>query len=267
VFGDGACYGRLQGNIYLKVIIDREDKMKKLISFMALVAFFTFTQMAMADYTIKINQGLYQTGNGGEFRIDPGTDGLPWASGFYSSKTKNVGFNPSFQSFCLEQNEYISYNTTYSAVLNTAAVAGGIGGNPDPLSWGTAYLYYNFAKGTLENYDYLTELGRKGSAAALQNAIWVLENELNMTPGEVAANIFLSSLIGSGQRYADLAAARGDNNLGSQYGAFVGVKVLNLYDGATLKQDQLVVVPIPATVWLLGAGLVALIGIQRRKMI
>ena len=52
-------------------------------------------------------------------------------------------------------------------------------------------------------------------------------------------------------------------------GAF-GVRALNLYedghagDPLYLRQDMLVVVPIPAAAWLLGSGLLGLVVIRRR---
>ena len=47
-----------------------------------------------------------------------------------------------FLTFCLEINEFISYNTPYYANIASGAVNGGAGGgNPDQLDSKTAYLY------------------------------------------------------------------------------------------------------------------------------
>ena len=64
--------------------------------------------------------------------------------------------------------------------LTMRAVLGGGGAvnGADPISIGTAYLYSEFAKGTLQDYAFAgTEAEREASAALLQNAIWYLEKE------------------------------------------------------------------------------------------
>lgn len=123
--------------------------------------------------------GPYQTGQGGEFTAnDISPDGWLNLSG-YSAQTKNLepGIT-SFQTFCIEINEYLyPYGATYDVVVSGGAVHGGVGGpDPDPLSRGTAFLYSQFAQGALTGYNY--GAGRGASAAALQEAIWWLEEEI-----------------------------------------------------------------------------------------
>ena len=233
-------------------------KKTKFIYFMAVLLVFAFAQMAMAD-TIKTvdgsGYGPYQTGSGGEFTLLPDAS-LAWVVNGYSTVARNQGTTPgTFQSFCIEVGETISAGVTYNAFFNSEAVAGGTGGpSPDPLSIGTADLYYNFAKGTLAGYNYTgTTSERKSSAGQLQNVIWWLEGEAG-DPG--AGNTFRGYII---TNYGDFLAASADNN-----GAF-NVAVLNLYTlQGGLAQDVLVVTPIPAAVWLLGSGLLGLVGIRRR---
>jgi len=140
-------------------------------------------------YTVRTvgGYGPYQAGQGGEFTLDPGV-GLEWVlSGYNSAKqTRNAGTTGSaagtgddtFQTFCMEKSEYIYANTTFDVTISNAATLGGTTNSSDPLSIGTAYLYYNFAKGLLAPYNYNgTEAQREASAAALQNTIWWLEGE------------------------------------------------------------------------------------------
>ncbi|MGZ6193266.1 MAG: VPLPA-CTERM sorting domain-containing protein, partial [Syntrophales bacterium] len=239
-------------------------KNKMFISFMAAVLLFAFTQMAMA-YTVTTgpSYGPYQTGSGGEFTLTTSAD-LAWVLNGYANSTKDqyAGHNPSFQTFCLEENEYINTNTTYNVTIDNGAIKGGLGGgNPDPISKGTAYLYFQFAQGTLVVYNYgPLAADRDPSAALLQQAIWVLEQEAG-NPGQ-GVNAFLDSVVlgYAGATYADkLAAARADNNNG-----FYPVYALNLTFNGVDAQSQLVVTPIPAAVWLLGTGLLGLVGIRRR---
>jgi len=93
-----------------------------------------------------------------------------------------------FYTFCLEKNEGLAFNRTYDYSLGTGAIAGGLGGgSPDPISQGTAYLYRRFLNGSLTGYNFATgnaalNAARAASGRALQNAIWILENEQPVDP-------------------------------------------------------------------------------------
>lgn len=171
----------------------------------------------------------------------------------YAGTTSNLVQSGTFQTFCLETTEFISLNTTYNAVLNSKAINGGAGGgSPDPLSQGTAYLYQAFATGTLAGYNY--GVGRTTSAGLLQNAIWMLENEIAYSN---ATNPFIQ-LVESASVFGSQANAMADYTGSS-------VKVLNLYTlSGSLAQDQLIYVPEPNTVLLLGLGMIGLAGIRRK---
>ena len=159
-----------------------------------------------------------------------------------------------FISFCIEGNEHVSFHHTYDAILNTAAINGGIGGgNPDPLSNSTAWLY---------NY-YLDNVSGNSSntvAKDYQLAIWYLEEEISE----------LGYLTSNAQGLVSIALAhqQWDNST---------IKVLNLYaDGTygtcdpTYKQDCLVrvlAVPVPGAILLASFGTVILGWVKRRKML
>lgn len=231
--------------------------MKKLISVMVLFVFLTLTTMAMASQVTTLSSwGPYQTGSGGEFAIAPDAS-LSWILNSYDTETKNqlVSQTQTFQTFCLESLEHIYLNRTYNAVINNRALNGGVGSAGDPISIGTAYLYSEFAKGTLENYAFGgTDDQRKASAALLQQAIWYLEGEAGG-----AANYYYNLAVTK----LGIADPKIDNN-GSYNVAVLNLTGLTLIDGTYLRQDVLVATPIPAALWLLGSGLLGLVGLRRR---
>ena len=232
---------------------------------MVLVAFVLLTLFSQSALALTItsgsNWGPYQTGGGGEFTLTPG-DGLAWVLNNYDGKAKGFSNGTSsltFQTFCIEKNEGISLNTTFNAVLSNAASYGGLGGATgtppsDPLSKGTAWVYSQFASGILSGYSYTgSEAEREISAAALQNTLWWLEDELTTTP----LNSFTTAVL---TQFGSSANAKLDNN-----GTY-GVMALNLTDSAGRHQDQLVATPEPAAALLLGLGFgfIGLIGARRQ---
>ena len=135
-----------------------------------------------------------------------------------------------------------------------------LGGRPMQLSVGVAWLYSQFATGTLAGYDYsATDGGRITSAGELQNAIWYLQGETG-DPG----NVFSVAAVNE----FGLATATESVTL---YGNDFNVEVMNLTDGnGNAAQNQLFLDPVPdggPTVGLLGAALVALVLIGRRRAV
>lgn len=181
--------------------------------------------------------GAHQIGQGGAFTVLPDQP-LSWVLNYYSPLAMNVGGTiGTFQTFCVEKNELMHPNATYSVVINSQTELSGV-----PLSQGAAWLYYQFATGNLAPYDYPN--GTK--AADLQNSFWWL-----MGQTAYVDNVFSQLVVNTLGAPGALAASDGT----------FPVEVMNLWvpghegDGRYAAQDQLVLtgfsVPDPSSTFLL----------------
>ena len=246
--------------------------MKKALIVLSLATAMTATSVFASMSVILLdNTSQYSFGSGGEFRAvgNAGLDAVVnWAA--YSSATKGTvssasdssssGYNSSlngqmyFQTFCIEANEYFSPGTSYSVGISPNAMYGSQPPNGDPISIGTAWLYSQFAAGTLSGYTYAYGSGRASStsAGALQEAIWWLEDE----SGGVK-NSFVTA--------AEAALSLNDTTIKNNANGAYGVYALNLGNPGAV-QDQLVIVP-EATTMVAGALLLLPLGASTLRIL
>ena len=242
--------------------------MKKLYMAVALAgALSAPTLQAAMQITPTRDLVNYSSGSGGEFRAAPNAalgSLVQWGNYVDSSTigTSIVGNTrtPSFQTFCLEAGEYFNPGSTYDVVLNNGAVYGGGGAvnGYDALSVGTAYLYSQFAKGTLTGYNYTYGATRVVSAGELQQAIWSLEGE----GGILSANMQTILTTGLG------VGGAGNINWTADAAPWAyGVGVMNLWTPGHIgqqgfqHQDMLTMVPEPTTM-IAGALLLLPFGVS-----
>src|SRR5262249_13173839 len=86
--------------------------------------------------------GPFQSGVGGEFTLYSPDLASYIANYAPAAQNQVAGAIPSFQTFCVEGNEYIYPNTTYDVTFNGVTEYTGT-----TLSKGAAYLYSQFASG------------------------------------------------------------------------------------------------------------------------
>ncbi len=219
--------------------------------------------------TLNLNTALFTALPGGEYNAVPGgtlvqpTTLVPYTpadilAGYASVAKVGTGF----QTFCLEENESFTPGKSYFTAINTGAVGGGVNlGHPgiipgfDPLSQGTAWLYSQFAKGSLASYNYTFGAGRIATAKELQQTIWWLEDETTVKP----LNPFTTAV------YAQFVDPKKDATAGE-----FGVWALNvtLRDGTRRQDVPVYLTPDGGlTLTFLGFGLGGLALLSRRMQV
>ena len=219
----------------------------------------------MANSMIVLYQGPYSYGDGGEFTAM--TSGSPSLVnlGEYSPYT---GTANSFQTFCVQTAVDFAPGVTYNYAASLDSL-GSTGypapnttlGTPDsfPLAEGTAWLYSQFARGTLQGYDFSNASGQRwADAGELQAAIWYLQgNQPEPYLAGGPGNVY----------YAEAVAALGANvDANATLSTDFGVEILNLNSGPNANnQNQLGLVPDGgATLMLIGSSLAGLAWLRRK---
>ncbi len=235
---------------------------KSLVVFV--LALFATTSELFA-LNVDLQQGAYSYGVGGEFvagdgntQVAPGPGVYSVYGGNYSSLTRYVGNNGvmGFGTFCIEYNEEFNPGSTYAiSSIGPNAMYGGQPPLGDPISKGTAMLYYLYATGN-QSFGYDWGANRRLSAGALQQAIWWLEGEGPGGPIQYDANNTFMRLAVT--TFGSTAAAMADAN------GMYGVQVMTLGAPGT-AQDQLVLVPdIAATALLLCLSLLPVLLLRKK---
>jgi hypothetical protein len=266
--------------------------MKKAFVFgsVMVIAAVAMAPAVMADTVILI-QNAYSYDVGGEFTAVTGSS-YNYNANYAASTLISTAAGVGFSTFCVQTGtDFAPYNapwnntTPYDFTTSLASVGGpGYPGGSAPLGQpfsyylaeGTAYLYSQFAKGTLAGYDYNTgndstdAAARLADAGLLQSAIWALQGGQSYGgyPNGVTGNVFYNDALSFLGANVDVAATSSTD---------FGVEVMNLtLNGAGNNyQNQLVYLgnpptPTPSvpdggtTLVLLGMGLSGLAIFRRR---
>jgi hypothetical protein len=208
--------------------------------------------------SVVLTQGNYSYDVGGEFQA------VTSPQSFLNYYVPSTIVNGGFETFCVEA--AVTYNPgfSYSYILSNTDSQG------RQLTEGAAFLYYEFAKGTLAalaGYDYNTantasdKAQRKADAGLLQAAIWYLQGKQTYSDGKYTTPTIINNPF-----YALAISTLGSINATNANNGKYGVEVMQLWD-ATGKdhQNQLVLVPDGGmTAGLLGMGLVGMFLVQSR---
>jgi hypothetical protein len=220
--------------------------MNKISTIVGAAALLTVAGFASAN-TVTFTRGVTGT-SGGEF------------IGSYSGEVTGNRI-----SFCLELNETVNPNgsTVYNYTVASGdfgATGGGVNGagpnGNDPLSAATAYVFQLWMNGTLDR--------TVANARAVQNTIWVLEQELlfNNLPGDRQAEVTtLLDMVTANTQYSIVPGA---DDFGTFAGDFGGIRVINITRNGNDFQSQLTLIPLPTASGMALAGL-ALLGSRRRR--
>ena len=229
----------------------------------------------VASPTLAGNVKMKSTWNG----LDAAGSGGPFTAQMWNHAS-NTPNGAAWISFCVEGNEYFNNNGQYWKEIATSAKGGGLSGQSggvDELSTGSAWLYrqvhdavMNGASNALASLTWVdgaavshtfdaTDVA--GDLSEIQRVIWSFE-------GEGAAGGAVDSFRFNAIKQLVISTV-GANYLGDgvTYGLY-GVRVMRLWANQDLtgnKQDQLIVIPMPAPAAMAAAGLLGIGVIRRRR--
>ena len=195
--------------------------------------------------SIVLSQNSYSYNVSGEFSLATTDD-------FVANYAANAIVGGEFETFCVETTVDCNPGQTYSYTLSDQDSLG------RALSEGAAFLYYEFATGQLTGYDYLNPTARLADAGELQTAIWAFQDNQSY-PGypSLAVDPFYNLAIST------LGAVDANSADNGQY----GVEVLQLWDGSTAAQNQLVFLGLPdsaSTSGMLASACAGMVFLARR---
>lgn len=210
--------------------------------------------------------GTNNTVGGGEFTVTGGGAGIRGLSSDIN--------NNSFQSFCLELDQFLGSSAKdYAVQINTSVITGSPGFSF--VSQGTAWLYEQFRAGSLTGYDYTPGAGRSSAASSLQLAIWFLQGQFDdpnvWAGGNANRNQLLWDEFDGPNTAAQNFVAAAQAAVANAFDPYAGGRVRALNVGPTpnggnwQNQDLLTLIPLPSGGGLAAAGLLGLVALRRRR--
>ena len=194
--------------------------MKKTLIALLAASVASVLQVSAITVNVSTLSGYNAGQGGGEFNINP-VIGVGYSP--------LVAFGGGFETFCLSRDVGIIVPGSYDATVSASGTyVKNYSGGTQVLSRGTAYLYSQFALGTLSGYNYTGTAGgnasaRGQSAYQLQLAIWTLEGQYDY--GSLA-NDLLNPFVAAAANFWGGGIA--GLQLAMQAGAGFGVGALNL---------------------------------------